>query len=202
MDVERKAKMTKRTEGPRRPLQSLKSLSSFPPGDTFIPPHGGYENLLSFQKARIVYDGTVRFCARFVNPRDRTHDQMVQAARSGKQNILEGSQASGTSKETELKLTNVARASLEELLEDYRDFLRVRGLEAWPTEHRYTRRLRDLNRQPNANYGTFKKGIEHPDPAIAANVLIGLIKLTNYLLDQQLRRLNRTSSMRAACASE
>ena len=72
----------------------------------FIPPHGGYENLLSFQKARIVFDGTVRFCERFVDPRSRTVDQMVQAARSGKQNILEGSRASGTSKETEIKLTN------------------------------------------------------------------------------------------------
>jgi len=74
--------------------------------ERFIPPHGGYENLLSFQKARIVYDGTVRFCKRFVEKRDRTYDQMVQAARSGKQNILEGSQASATSKETEIKLTN------------------------------------------------------------------------------------------------
>ena len=157
----------------------------------FIPPHGGYENLLSFQKARIVYDGTVRFCERFVEKRDRTYDQMVQAARSGKQNILEGSQASGTSKETEIKLTNVARASLEELLEDYRDFLRVRGVEEWSKEHRYTRRLRQLNRQPNANYETFRKGIEHPDPTIAANVMIGLIKLTNYLLDRQLRQLEQ-----------
>ena len=153
----------------------------------FIPPHGGYETLLSFQKARIVFDGTVRFCGRFLDKRDRTHDQMIQAARSGKQNILEGSQASGTSKETEIKLTNVARASLEELLEDYRDFLRVRKIEEWTREHRYTRRLRQLNREPNANYETFKKGIEHSDPAIAANVMIGLIKLTNYLLDQQLR---------------
>ena len=92
--------------------------------EQFIPLHGGYENLLSFQKARIVYDGTVRFCERFLGKGDRTRDQRIQAARSGKQNILEGSQASGTSKETELKLTNVARASLEELLEDYRDFLR------------------------------------------------------------------------------
>lgn len=159
--------------------------------DGFIPVHGGYENLLSFQKARIVYDGTVRFCERFVDKYSRTCDQMIQAARSGKQNILEGSQASGTSKETELKLTNVARASLEELLEDYRDFLRVRHVEEWSREHRYTRRLRELNRQPNANYETFKKGIEHPDPAIAANVMIGLIKLTNYLLAQQLRRLEQ-----------
>lgn len=98
---------------------------------TFLPPHGGYENLLSFQKARIVYDATVRYCERFVDERSRTHDQMVQAARSGKQNILEGSRASGTSKETELKLTNVARASLEELLEDYRDALRTRGDALW-----------------------------------------------------------------------
>ena len=88
----------------------------------FIPSHGGYAELFSFQKARIVYDGTVWFCAHFLEKRDRTVGQMIQAARSGKQNILEGSQASGTSKETEIKLTNVARASLEELLEDYRDF--------------------------------------------------------------------------------
>jgi four helix bundle suffix protein len=157
--------------------------------ERFIPPHGGYENLLSFQKARIVYDGTVRFCERFLVKSDRTYDQMIQAARSGKQNILEGSQASGTSKETEIKLTNVARASLEELLEDYRDFLRVRGLTEWSKEHPYTRRLRALNRQPSTNYQTFKKGIEHPDPAIAVNVMVGLIKVTNYLLDQQLRQL-------------
>ena len=97
----------------------------------FIPPHGGYEDLLSFRKARIVYDGTVRFCDRFLEKRDRTVDQMVQAARSGKQNILEGCMASGTSKETEIKLVNVARASLEELLEDYRDFLRTRSHPLW-----------------------------------------------------------------------
>jgi len=170
-----------------RPFGPLRKLNSM--AERFIPPHGGYENLLSFQKARIVYDGTVRFCERFVEKRDRTYDQMIQAARSGKQNILEGSQASATSKETEIKLTSVARASLEELLEDYRDFLRVRSLEEWTKEHRYARRLRQLNRQPKANYATFRKGIEHHDPAIAANVMIGLIKLTNYLLDRQLRQL-------------
>lgn len=159
--------------------------------DGFIPAHGGYEQLLSFQKARIVYDGTVRFCERFLDKRDRTCDQMVQAARSGKQNILEGSQASGTSKETELKLTNVARASLEELLEDYRDFLRVRALAEWPKDHPHVRRLRELNRKADADYETFRKGIEHADPAIAANVMIGLIKLTCYLLDRQLRQLER-----------
>jgi four helix bundle suffix protein len=175
--------------GPFRPL-SPSPKASLAPG-RFIPPHGGYEDLLSFQKARIVYDGTVRFCDRFVQRGDRTRDQMIQAARSGKQNILEGSEASGLSKETEINLTGVARASLGELLEDYRDFLRVRGLEEWSREHRYTRRLRELNRQPNANYETFKKGIEHPDAAIAANVMIGLIKLTNYLLDQQIRHLEK-----------
>jgi len=159
--------------------------------EKFIPPHGGYQKLLSFQKARIVYDGTVWFCSHYLEKRDRTYDQMVQAARSGKQNIIEGSQASGTSKETEIKLTNVARASLEELLEDYRDFLRVRGAQEWNKEHRYTKRLRELNRRPNANYETFQKAIEHPDPIIAANVMIGLIKLTNYLLDQQLRQLEK-----------
>ena len=95
-----------------------------------------YENLLSFQKARIVYDGTVWFCKHLLEKRDRTYDQMVQAARSGKQNILEGSQASGTSKATEIKLTNVARASQEELLEDYRDFLRTRQLAEWKPDSR------------------------------------------------------------------
>ena len=91
---------------------------------SFHPPHGGYQNLLSYRKAEIVYDATVKFCAKYLDRRDRTVDQMVQAARSGKQNIVEASMASGTSKETEIKLTNVARASLEELLEDYQDFLR------------------------------------------------------------------------------
>jgi four helix bundle suffix protein len=159
--------------------------------DGFIPPHGGYEKLLSFQKARIVYDGTVHFCDRWIDKRSRTHDQMVQAARSGKQNIAEGSQASGTSKETEIKLTKVARASLEELLEDYRDYLRVRDLEEWTKEHPYALRLRELNREAGANYDTFRKGIEHSDPAIAANVIIGLIRVANYLLDQQIRRLEQ-----------
>ena len=155
----------------------------------FIPSHGGYENLLSFQKARIVYDGTVHFCRRFFAKHDRTVGQMVQAARSGKQNILEGSRASGTSKQTEIKLTNVARASLEELLEDYRDFMRGRGIIEWSKNHPHACRLSQLSRTPNASYDTFRKGIEHPDPAIAANVMIGLIKLTNFLLDRQLRHL-------------
>jgi len=98
------------------------------PTPGLIPPHGGYRELKSYQNAEIVYDATVRFCDRFVDRRSRTHDQMVQAARSDKQNIAEGSMASGTSKKTELKLVNVARASLEELLLDYEDFLRQRKL--------------------------------------------------------------------------
>src|SRR5947207_12982664 len=99
--------------------------------EKLIPPHGGYRNLKSFQVAQLVYDVTVRFCDRYIDQRSRTHDQMVQAARSGVQNIAEGSQASGTSKKMEMKLTNVARASLEELRLDYEDFLRHRGLPLW-----------------------------------------------------------------------
>jgi four helix bundle suffix protein len=99
--------------------------------ETLIPKHGGYRKLKSFQVAQLVYDVTVRFCERYIDRRSRTHDQMVQAARSGVQNIAEGSQASGTSKKMELKLTNVARASLEELRLDYEDFLRQRGQAIW-----------------------------------------------------------------------
>ena len=159
--------------------------------ERFIPPHGGYRNLRSYQKAEIVYDATVYFCDRFLNKRDRTYDQMVQAARSGKQNIVEASQVSGTSKEMEIKPTNVARASLEELLNDYQDFLRTRGLQAWTQDDPHTLRLRELNRQSDADYETFRKGIEHTDQAICANVILGLIKVTNYLLDQQIRRLEK-----------
>lgn len=179
------------TETPRQipVVTSVPAVPSEPAG--FIPPHGGYQDLFSFQKAQIVYDATVYFCQRFLDKRDRTYDQMIQAARSGKQNIVEGSQVSGTSKELEIKLTNVARASLEELLVDYRDFLRLREFSEWPRDHPYTQRLRQLNRTPNANYETFRRGIEHPDPAICANVIIGLIKVTNYLLDRQIQALER-----------
>lgn len=100
-----------------------------------IPPHGGYEHTKTFQLAQLIYDVTVRFCDLYLSTRSRTHDQMVQAARSGAQNLSEGSQVSGTSKKMELKLTGVARASLEELQRDYGDFLRHRGLEEWPPNH-------------------------------------------------------------------
>lgn len=162
-----------------RPLSPFRPFSPMKPSpDGFIPPHGGYQDLLVYQKSVVVYDATLRFCDRFVDKRSCTHDQMVQAARSGKQNILEGSEVSGTSKETEIKLTGVAKASLKELLEDYRDFMRNRGIEEWPPDHPYALRLRCLNRTPGANYETFKKGVEHPDPAICANVIAGLIKVT------------------------
>ena len=157
----------------------------------FIPPHGGYEELLSFQKARIVYDATVCFCERFLEKRDRTVDQMVQAARSGKQNILEGSQASGTSKETELKLMNVARASLEELLEDYRDFLRVRKQAQWDKNSREAQFVRRLGAQKNRSYESYRTYFETRPAHVVANILICLIHQTNYLLDQQLRQLEK-----------
>src|SRR5258706_11386010 len=102
--------------------------------EKLIPLHGGYRKLKSFQVAQLAYDVAVRFCDRYIDRRSRTHDQMVQAARSGVQNIAEGSKASGTSKKMELKLTNVARASLEELRLDYEDYLRQRGLAHWPRD--------------------------------------------------------------------
>jgi four helix bundle suffix protein len=159
--------------------------------ERFIPPHGGYENLLTFQKARVIYDATVWFCGRYLERRDRTNDQMIQAARSGKQNILEGSAASGTSKKTELKLTNVARASLEELLEDYRDFLRVRSLRLWEKNSREAMFVRKLGRTGNVTYETYKTYIETRPPEVAANIIICLIHQTNYLLDQQIRQLEK-----------
>jgi four helix bundle suffix protein len=157
----------------------------------FIPPHGGYEELLSFQKARVVYDATVCFCERFLDRRDRTVDQMVQAARSGKQNILEGCQASGTSKETEINLVNVARASLEELLEDYRDFLRVRDEPLWDKNSKEARFVRRLGSEKNRSYASYRTYIETRPAPVVANILICLIHQTNYLLDQQLRQLEQ-----------
>ena len=157
----------------------------------FIPKHGGYKKLLSYQKALIVYQGTRYYVKRWFPRGSRDRDQMEQAARSGKQNIVEGSVASATSKEMEIKLTNVARASLEELLEDYRDRLRESGGQEWPPSHAYARRLSQLCRLPDANYDTFKKGIEHDDPLIATNVMIGLVRVTLRLLTGQVGRQER-----------
>ena len=139
--------------------------------------------------AEIVHDATVVFCNRYINRRSRTHDQMVQAARSGKQNIAEGSMASGTSKKFELKLVGVARASLEELLLDYEDFLRQKGLALWRKEDERAKKIRGVCYQSNRTYTAYRSYIEKSSPEKAANTIICLIHQTNYLLDQQLRAL-------------
>lgn len=172
--------------------QKTRAVSNQTNNEGFIPPHGGYRNLITYQKAEIIYDGTVYFTKRFFGKYDRTIDQMVQAARSGKQNIAEASMASATSKETEIKLTNVARASLEELMIDYQDFLRTNKLPLWDKEHKLTLRLRELNKIPGATYETFRKAIENESPEICANAMIGLIKVVTYLLNQQIKSLENS----------
>jgi restriction system protein len=154
-----------------------------------IPAHGGYRELKSFQQAELVYDATVKFCDRFIDKRSRTHDQMVQAARSGRQNIAEGSQASGTSKKFELKLVGVARASLEELLLDYEDFLRQRGMVLWNKDDSTAQTIRQLAYKKNRTYLTYRTYIEDSSAEISANTIICLIHQANYLLDRQLRQL-------------
>ena len=170
--------------------------------DGFLPKFGGYKKLLSYQRSLVVFDATVNFCNGYFKKFDRTVDQMVQAARSGKQNIIEASMASGTSKETEIKLTNVARASLEELLEDYRDILREIKADEWPKDHAYALRLRKLNKTLDANYETFRKGVENKDLAIRVNVIIGLIKVMSFYLHRQILSLEaeflKTGGMREA----
>jgi four helix bundle suffix protein len=157
----------------------------------FIPPHGGYAGLLAYQKALIVFEATARFTVRFLEKRDRTVDQMVQAPRSGKQNIVEGSKASGTSKEADIKLINVARSSLEELLEDYKDFLRVHALELWPKDNREALFVRKLGAKKDTSYESYRTYIETRSPEVVANILICLIHQANYLLDQLLRKLEK-----------
>lgn len=148
--------------------------------------HGGYRDLRSFQMSTFVYDLTVEFCKKFIDFKSRTNDQMVQAARSGRQNIAEGSRASGTSKKTELKLTNVARASLEELLLDYEDFLRQRNLKIWTKDFPEAKKVRNLCY--NTSYQSYSSYLS--DSESAANMLICLIHQTNYLLDQQIKKLS------------
>jgi four helix bundle suffix protein len=154
----------------------------------FIPPHGHYQELLSYQKAEVIYDVTYRFCQRFMSKGDRTIDQMIQAARSGKQNIAEGSKAAGTSKEMEVKLTNVARASLDELLVDYCDFLRVRDLRLWDKESKEAQFVRRLSNRPRLTYEAFREFCETRPAEIVANIAVCLIHQANYLLDRQIRR--------------
>ncbi|MBV9273911.1 MAG: four helix bundle protein [Verrucomicrobia bacterium] len=172
------------------------------PEDDLIPPHGGYRKLKSFQIADLCYDLTVRFCQRYVNPRSRTYDQMVQAARSGSKNIAEGSKVSGTSKETELKLTDVARASLEELKRDYIDYLRQRGLERWSSNNPLCSELisarcntaeqvaawvQKVHSRPNPN-----GDVRRPTyPEIAANAALVLITVAISLLRRQLAAQSR-----------
>jgi len=156
----------------------------------FIPPHGHYQELLSYKKSAIVYSATVKFCERFISIKDRTYDQMVQAARSGKQNIIEGSKASGTSKETEIKLTNVARASLEELLEDYKDYIKNRKERIWGKDSKEALYVRKLAYTKDESYeNTYEQFIETRDGVVCANIILCLIHQCNYLLDQQIRRL-------------
>ena len=157
----------------------------------FIPKHGGYQDLLSYRKSQIVYGATVRFVERFFKPGNRTVDQMVQAARSGKQNIVEGSMASGTSKETEIKLMNVARASLEELLEDYRDYLRTHGAQLWDKESREALFVRKLGRSEEESYETYRTYVDTRPAEVVANIIVCLIHQTNFLLDRQIRQLEQ-----------
>src|SRR5688572_9987680 len=141
-------------------------MTATPQQSGFIPPHGNYRELFSYQKAEVVYDLTFRFCQRFLNRGDRTVDQMVQAARSGKQNIVEGSKASRTSKEMEVKLTNVARASLEELLVDYQDFLRVRDLRLWQKNSKEALFVRKLGERTHVTYETYREFCETRPPEV------------------------------------
>jgi len=159
--------------------------------DRILPPRGDYQTLLSFQKAEVVYDLTFRFAHKFLSKGDRTVDQMIQSARSGKQNILEGSKAALTSKETEIKLTNVARASLEELLADYRDYLRVRDHAIWEKDSKEAQYVRRLGRKTPQTFELYREFVATRPPETIANIAICLIHQTNYLLDQQLRRLEK-----------
>jgi four helix bundle suffix protein len=170
--------------------------------DDLIEPHGGYRKLRGFQCAQLVYDSTVLFCNRFVDKHSRTHDQMVQAARSGVQNIAEGSMASATSRKTELKLTGVARASLEELLLDYEDFLRQRGLPIWdknsPEALAVRRRCQSIRPVPS-DRSDRSDGSDRSDPyslktaspEAAANTLICMINQASFLLARQLEKLEQ-----------
>jgi len=171
-----------------------------------LRPSGGYRQLRSFQTATIVYDATVKFCARFLDPRSRTVDQMVQAARSGRQNVAEGSRAAATSSQTELRLVQVARASLDELLLDYEDFLRQRNLPTWTKNSPEAKAVRELGffhpsdppdlsdpteRGDRARWARYAPWLESADPAGAANATICLIHQANFLLDQQIAALER-----------
>jgi restriction system protein len=154
-----------------------------------ISPHGGYKDLKTFQMSEIVFDFTFEFVKLYIDVKSRTKDQMEQAARSGKQNISEGSQTSGTSKQSELRLVDVARASLEELLNDYKDFLRTNKLSLWSKDDVRAVEIRRLAYKPDRSYTTYKTYLSNSESA--ANCALCLINQTNYLLDQQLRSLEK-----------
>jgi len=156
-----------------------------------LRPSGGYRQLRSFQVTTIIYDATVAFCERFVDRRSRTVDQMVQAARSGRQNIAEGSRASATSSQTELRLVNVARASLDELLLDYEDHLRQRGLPLWSKDDPVALAVRAVSRSASPGAAAYAPWLSHSEAAVVANAIICLIHQANYLLDQQVAALER-----------
>ena len=165
--------------------------------ERIIPPHGGYRKLKSFQVAQFVYDATVVFCERFVEKSSRTRDQMIQAARSGVQNIAEGSVASAASKKTELRLTNDAKASLEELLLDYEDFLRQRGLALWGKDSRQAMAVRnryksDRSAKPGGSDCSDPYSIRTSSAETAANTLICLINQATFLLRRQIQKLEET----------
>lgn len=157
--------------------------------ERMLPPRGDYRTLLSFRKAEVVYDITFRFAHKFLSKFDRTVDQMIQSARSGKKNILEGSKAAVTSKETEIKLTNVARASLEELLDDYLDFLRARDLTIWEPDSKEALFVRKMGRTEPQTFELYREIVESRPAETVANIAVCLINQTNYLIDCQLERL-------------
>jgi len=159
--------------------------------ERILPPRGDYQTLISYQKAEVIYDITFRFTKKYLSKGDRTVDQMIQSARSCKQNILEGSKAGTASKEMEIKLTNVGRASLEELLADYRDFLRVRDLSIWDKDSKEAIFVRKLGRKKPHTFELYRVFMETRPSEVVANIAICLIHQTNYLLDQQLRRLEQ-----------
>jgi four helix bundle suffix protein len=186
--------MRKNGNNGRNASDGNSASSAFPssnPEDRIIPPRGDYQTLHSFHKAEVIYDITFRFAHKYLAKGDRTVDQMIQAARSGKKNLLEGSKAAPTSKETEIKLTNVARASLEELLDDYRDFLRVREHPEWDKDSPEALYVRRLGRRTPQTYELYREFVETRPPEVTANIALCLIHQANYLIDRQLRRLER-----------
>lgn len=157
-------------------------------------PSGGYRQLHSFQVTTVIYDATVSFCARFVDSRSRTRDQMVQAARSGRQNIAEGSRASATSSQTELRLVNVARASLDELLLDFEDYLRQNGHAQWAKDSPEAMAVRLVGKNQSDQTDRsdpYRPWLAQDNPAVVANAVICLIHQANYLLDRQIQALER-----------